>query len=229
MVNFKIPKWLSSYITKQDVSDLASKVAHLERNTSVEIASIIVSKSSATGHVFWILLLSFLSGFYGVNNFLNLSGFWQHVGMVSLETALSAGLSIWCGRLFCIQRWLTMGRDLEYQVRLRAVTEFHNRKINETKGRTGVLIFISFMEHRVVILGDQSISHHLPQEIWTEVVNNLVAELKRKNLARGLEKAVERISELVTPIFPAHNTNPNELTNYLIIEGIESTHPSRRT
>lgn len=212
------PKWLSCYINKSEVESLAKKVGELEKGTSVEIVTMVVEKSSVKRHVFWFLVIASYSILYAAQR----EFFWD----LSFQLATSMGLLVvsvlaaWgLNRLFphFFTRLFTDDRDLETQVLQRAQVEFHNKNLSATSGHTGVLIFISILERCVVVLADKHVSEKLPKETWKQVVQNLSSDLKRRDLAKGLIRAVEDVSKLVTPLFPAHNDNPNELTDHLII------------
>jgi putative membrane protein len=47
-----------------------------------------------------------------------------------------------------------------------AVQEFHRYGLRETKSRTGVLIFVSLFERRVVVLGDEGIHLKAGDDLW---------------------------------------------------------------
>jgi putative membrane protein len=216
---------MKNYINSAEIEELASKVREREKATSVEIVTMVVKKSAATRHVFWLLVLIALSVFIELNVYLfpELT-YPQQLAFFALEVFVSFGIGT-LSRFFYFQRLFTSDRDLQKQVASRAQVEFYNNKLNETAGRTGILIFVSLMERRVMVLADKSITDKLPKETWTEVVDNLIADLRTKRLSKGLEKAVEHISKLVSPLFPAQDSNPNELSDYIIIEGASSEEP----
>ncbi len=226
--DFCLPSWVMRFISHDEVQALAKRVSELEKDTSVEIVTMVVGKSSATRHVVWILLLIFLCAFFEINVYLfpQLTQL-QEVGVFALEMLMSFSLSHLFSRMHFFQRLLTHDKDLQEQVAKRAQVEFHGQNLTATEGRTGVLIFISLMEHRVMILADKSIVEKLPKETWTNAVNELIAYLRKGQLAEGITKAVEHVSKLVTPIFPAQDSNPNELTDYVIIEGATSEFPDK--
>ncbi len=224
MVNQKLPHWICNYITRAEIENLAKDIARLEEKTSVEIVTMTVQRSTAIGHVPWLLgLFLFVTILEVHGSFLALLPIEYQLPLHIVEVVVSLLLGYALTKISpTLQRMFTTDTDMAQQVNLRAQVEFHNNKLSDTSGRTGILIFVSFMEHRVVVLADKSVSDKFAANTWDEVVTNLILDLKQKQLARGLTKAVEHVSKLVTPQFPVQTNDSNELTNHLIIEGVDS-------
>ena len=53
----------------------------------------------------------------------------------------------------------------------KAVEQFLAQNLHTTKGRTGVLIYVSFAEHYAEVIADDGIYKKVPQETWNGVVN----------------------------------------------------------
>ena len=117
-----------------------------------------------------------------------------------------------------IQRSLVSPEDRQLQVDQRSQVEFYQAKLNETDGSSGILIFISMMEHRVVVLADKAISAKLPPETWDGLVNTTLGSLRNKDLATGLCQAIEICGNLLTPHLPIQADDKNELQDHLIIK-----------
>jgi putative membrane protein len=101
---------------------------------------------------------------------------------------------------------------------MRAEIEFYELGLSETEARTGVLLFVSLMEHRAVVLADQGIAEKLDSEIWNGVVDQMVAGVKRADFAGGMCAGIERCGALLAPHFPAAAENANELRDHLVIK-----------
>ena len=61
----------------------------------------------------------------------------------------------------------------------KAVEQFLAQNLHTTKGRTGVLIYVSFAEHYAEVIADDGIYKKVPQETWNGVVNTLTRHLGR--------------------------------------------------
>ncbi|HOL81286.1 MAG TPA: TPM domain-containing protein [Ignavibacteriales bacterium] len=102
-----------------------------------------------------------------------------------------------------------------YQI---AVKEFYKNKLHLTKDRTGVLLLILLKEHEVTILGDAGINSKIEPNFWDNVINDIIPFFKENNLAEGIIKALEDISEPLITYFPIQENDQNELSNDIIIK-----------
>ena len=102
--------------------------------------------------------------------------------------------------------------------RTRAQLEFYGSKIHQTTGDTGVLLLVSLMEHRAVVLADESISDKVPNETWDEVIKIMIDGIKKGHVGLGLAAAIEHCGEILTEQFPIAEDDVNELQDHLIIK-----------
>lgn len=114
-------------------------------------------------------------------------------------------------------RWFAADEDLDGQVHYRAFQEFHKAGLTATAGKTGVLLFVSLDEHRVVVLADKAISERLPPETWQGVVATIVNGIRLGQLAKGLCQAIDECSAVLHPHFPRALDDHNELKDSLIL------------
>ena len=111
---------------------------------------------------------------------------------------------------------LTPGRTKTRRVHRRAVELFRAGCELKTRGRTGVLLYLSVAEHRAEIVADKAIADHVEPEAWGEAMAALVDEVKAGRPGEGMAKAVERIGAVLARILPKTLDNPNELPDRLI-------------
>jgi putative membrane protein len=103
----------------------------------------------------------------------------------------------------------------------RAVEEFLAQNLHTTKGRTGILIYVSFAEHFAELIADHAIDKKVSQETWDEIVCELTGHLSRGELAKGLIVAVDVCGKLLVKHFPPGSEDPNELPNHLIVRDVQ--------
>ena len=99
----------------------------------------------------------------------------------------------------------------------RAMRYFTESGVYETAEHSGILIFVSYMEHQVRIVADAGISAKISQDMW-----NLIADEMAENIGKGQVKAafttaIKKCGELLADNFPPHEENPNELPDGLVI------------
>jgi putative membrane protein len=112
---------------------------------------------------------------------------------------------------------LTPGRTKSRRVRRRAVELFRATCELKTRGRTGVLIYLSLEEHRAEIVADQAIAGQVEPETWGEAMAVLVDEVKQGRPGAGMTLAVEKVGAVLQRILPAKHDNPDELPNRVIL------------
>lgn len=215
-----IPTWAKTALGDHEIGVIEEAIAAAESTTSGEIVPVLVRRSSTVGHVpVMSFLLLFLFALL-VNTPELAAAQWGGSPLMWLAAcwflATAAGMAL--ARFDVVQRLLTPKLDEMSQVDLRAQVEFYELGIENTKARTGILLFVSLMEHRAVVLADHGIAEKLEPEVWTEVVDLMVAGVKGKNLSSGMVKAVERCGELMAPHFPIQPGDENELRNHLVIK-----------
>ena len=205
------PSWLKSFLSEEDLIKIKSSVADAEKRTQAEIVPMIVRSSVTKGflpfHIFLILNLFILIFFRDGSDVL----------FYSLIVA-SFPISIFLAGWPFLQRALIPKSDQESDVFHRAHFEFHQKKVGETFGSTGVLIFVSLNEHRAVILSDKGVAAEIDNERWAEAVQLLIAGIKNKKTGEGFCNAITHCANLLEKLSPAEKSNPNEISNRLLIE-----------
>lgn len=212
-------KWIDRHLSQSQIDQISEIVAEAEKKTVGEIVPVIVSKSSAVGHVKWILTAFMTVVFIILENFY-LHNHWDAKSTWAPPFAflLFYFVSIYLAKIAWFQRVLTPNEDEIAQVHARAELEFYRSQVKKTSRGTGILIFVSVMERRVVVLADEGIAVHYPPETWDEVVKMMVSEFKQGQVFSGFEKAIRRCGEILNSKLPATHHDSNELANALIIK-----------
>lgn len=97
-----------------------------------------------------------------------------------------------------------------------ALEQFVVRGIARTKGRTGVLIFVSLAEHYARIIADEGIAHKVHQMEWQAAVDALTAHMRDGRIAAGFVAAVARCGAVLAAHAPP-NGSANELPDRLYV------------
>jgi putative membrane protein len=98
-----------------------------------------------------------------------------------------------------------------------AMEQFLLRGIGRTRGRTGVLIFVSLAERYARIVADQAIAAHVPQSEWQAAVDALVGHMRQDRIADGFVAAIERCGAVLASHFPAAAGKRNELPDRIYL------------
>lgn len=100
----------------------------------------------------------------------------------------------------------------------RAVEVFNKLRMFETKQRNGVLIYLSFSDRKLAIIGDQGINNVVPNDFWESTKNELIFRFKRNEFAQGIMDAVTEAGKQLKQYFPIQSDDKNELSNEITIE-----------
>lgn len=87
--------------------------------------------------------------------------------------------------------------EMDYATRQRAEVSFLREEVFNTRQRTGIMIFISFFEHEVIVMADTGISKVVDQNVWDEVVLKIIENVKKRHMVAGIEAAIQRCGELL--------------------------------
>jgi putative membrane protein len=97
-----------------------------------------------------------------------------------------------------------------------AKQQFLAQGLHHTQAETGVLIFVSEAEHYVEILADRGINNLVPDDAWSNIVDDLLGQIKAGNTEAGLIGAISACGALLADKVPATH-DQDELPNHLVI------------
>jgi len=117
----------------------------------------------------------------------------------------------------CFKRY-TAWADRKLTSRELAIKEFHKLGMQNTKDKTGVLIFVLFKDRKFEVVADKGINDKISEEKWTVITNHLINEFKSGNYKAGIIKSLEEIKEVLAKEFPRKDDDTNELSNDIVIE-----------
>jgi len=220
------------YISEEDRDLVTAAVAKAERESDGEIVTIVAGRSDAyhdVGLHYAVLAMLLVPT----------AGALIPQGWVDWSTGLLFGwnatlsfrllmvlMFVKMTVLFLIVRYalaymplrmkLTPGRTKSRRVHRRAVELFRASCELKTRGRTGVLLYLSLAERRAEIVADKAIADQVTPEVWGEAMAVLVDEVKAGRPGRGMALAVEKIGAVLAALLPPKQDNPDELPNRLI-------------
>lgn len=103
------------------------------------------------------------------------------------------------------------------EMRRTAGEAFHRFRVHRTAEGTGVLIYVSLLEHLVWVVGDEKVGEAIPDAVWQPVKDAIVEGFKRGRPAAGLREAITMAGDRLAEPFPLtpDQPNANRLTNEL--------------
>ncbi len=125
---------------------------------------------------------------------------------------------------FCLTRWLPdltwvfiPRQRAEAVCQEQAFQEFYRLGMQKTEAATGVLIFVSLLEHQVVVLGDEGIDAAVSSETWDQVAEAALKQLAKGDVAGGMVAAVQAVGAVLQEHVPWEQGDRNELPDRLIV------------
>ena len=111
---------------------------------------------------------------------------------------------------------LTPGALKTRRVRARAIAHFRAACEGRTRGRTGILIYLSLLERRAEIVADEAIASKVSGDAWGEAMAAMVDEVRAGRIGRGMALAVEKVGAVLCEHLPRSSGDTNELPDRLI-------------
>lgn len=197
---------------KQQISNLVGKA---ERETSGEIAVMVVDGSDSYREA-EILGALLLSAFIALVAAVSL----HHV---TIWSYIPAVMVFWFPALYLMRgiprfKLAFAGKKrLEEAVRERAVRAFFEKKLYRTRDETGILVFISILEHKVWILGDRGINQRIDPQFWQTLAGELAGSIRGDHAFDGLCTVIEKLGRVLEEHFPRGAADTNELPDEVIV------------
>jgi len=132
--------------------------------------------------------------------------------LVGLQLGVFAAGAWLFGRAALLRR-LVPAEMAAQRVARAAVLAFHEAGLVETRDRTGILIYVSLLEHRVVVLADRGIDARVEPGAWDAVVARVIAGIVERRAEEGLAEGIRLCGELLAAKFPPRPDDVNELAN----------------
>lgn len=198
-------------MTAQDRDRILKAVEKAETQTSAQIVPFLVGRSDAYPGAAW--RLAFVVGVlicYGSHWLAPEIAF--HIHLFALIAGVVLGLLAF--RLQFVARLALRSAEIDEEVQQRALQAFVAEGLGGGALR-GVLLFVSLLEHRVVVMPDRALLAKLGQGPFDALVASMVAQLKKGTIAMAFEEAVAACGTLLGPHFPKEAENISALSNQL--------------
>ncbi|HMK37744.1 MAG TPA: hypothetical protein VK569_00295 [Bacteroidota bacterium] len=186
---------------QEEQEKIASAVRQAEKITSGEIVPYVVPQSDHYESAEWRAgVLGGLAAFVAMTFLRSSPGDWAGfdplgIGAVTLLGGLAAMLAV---RFIPALKRLCAGSHLmTRRVEQRAAEAFVSEEVFATHNRTGILIFLSIMERRVLVVGDSGIHARVRQDDWQEIIGFMVGAIRAGKPADGLVEAIGRCGALL--------------------------------
>ncbi|MCF8240613.1 MAG: TPM domain-containing protein [Melioribacteraceae bacterium] len=103
-------------------------------------------------------------------------------------------------------------------IRELAEAEFYKLNMQNTRDKTGIIIYVLLKERAFYILADSGINEQVSQDTWDEVRNEMQSKFKDGHFSEGIILGIERVGNILSKYFPIKPDDVNELSNRVVLD-----------
>jgi putative membrane protein len=214
---------MKHYLSEQEQQTLDRRVADTEKRAGVQIVLAVVGRSDSYPELPWkaFALAASVAGVLAV-----LADAWTaawHTPSAVLCAVAAALIAGAAAALLAVAApaWARLFLDrqrAEAEARQYAESLFLSRELFATKGRTGILLFVTLFEHEVVVVPDTGLRQRLGNEVLQRIIGSMTPHLKERKIALALESGLSGLEEALAGSAPA-GSGGNELPDQVVQEG----------
>lgn len=131
-----------------------------------------------------------------------------------IETAIKAVERLTSGQIrVAVARFYFWG-----DVRRAADAAFVRLRMNQTRRRNAVLLFVAPRLRRFAVIGDAGIHDRVSDTFWRQISEMLQTEFRRGDLTAGIERTIGAIGDRLAEHFPPDPIGENELSDQVDLE-----------
>ena len=183
-------------------------VQEAERGTSAELIVVVAARSGsyldvagASGGV--AALLALLVALFAPIAF--------HPVAIAIEIPLVFAVATWlANRSPGLLRAVVPAARARRHVDRAAASHFLDEAVHGTRGRTGLLIYLSLLEQRVALVPDLGLAARVPPTPWTGIRFGATGDPSRARTQEDLVRGIAEIGSILRARVPADDPDVNE-------------------
>jgi len=98
----------------------------------------------------------------------------------------------------------------------RAKEIFFSLKMEQTKDRNAILLYMAMDDHQLALFADEGIYQRLGTQFWTDEVKKIIAHFTKDDYTGGVCRVVGDVGEALKKEFPYESSDKNELPDEII-------------
>ncbi|MEN8193974.1 MAG: TPM domain-containing protein [Bacteroidota bacterium] len=98
-----------------------------------------------------------------------------------------------------------------------AEEEFHSLGMDNTRDKTGILIYILLASRQFYIIADSGIDSLVQQKTWDGIRDEMQSELKLGHFLEGIISTIDKVGKILSEFFPIKSDDTNELSNKVVL------------
>ena len=198
---------------EEDRRRITTAIRDVERQTSGELVTV-VARASDGYAAFPLLAAAFLALLAPAVVWIAAPDL-DHLDVYAIQLAIFIGIAapaLWRPLRMRLVPLAVKRRQAERLAR----EQSHALGLDQTRGRTGILLFVSVAERYVEILADRGIDEKVRPGTWKEIVAAFTRQVRDRKIADGFVGALTACGTLLISHFPRAADDQNELPDVLI-------------
>lgn len=202
-------------LTEAELEQIHEAIRKAELKTVGEILPVVVERSDPHPGAAWMAaLVCLIGGTALLGSFLP----WGHPGwLTTCQFGLGAIGFLAARSLPDFKRRFISGERCSLVAAEQAFQEFYGNGLHKTEAATGVLLFVSLLEHRVIVMADEGINALVEPSDWEHTDAAILEGVGAGDLVGGLIRGIEQSSALLEKHFPWTEGDRNEIPDRVII------------
>lgn len=202
------------YLSEASKQALTAAVENIERHSSAEA---VIAVRASSGSLLHTDLLAGCLGAALTLAFLLFSPYTFSLEAILFDTVLFGALSaLLSSRWPTLRFWLTPRTLAEESVQRAARAEFFDSHIADTRGRTGILVYVSQTERCAEVLADSGVRNAVDLAAWDACVLRIQRAVAEAQDGLTLARSVGELSELLAKCLPRQADDVDELSNLVL-------------
>jgi putative membrane protein len=195
-----VPSTIESVFSERDRDAIREATRAAEADTSAELVVYVTERSDEYAEATWRLvgLGAALGASFGAIAVAWFGGWgtpddlWMLIGV-----ELGVFLGLVASLVEPVRRRVIADRTIAKRTEARAAEAFVEEQVFATERRSGILLFVSLFEHRVIVLADAGIDQKVDAEAWNRITDGLAAGIRAGAPTKALVEAVGKCAELL--------------------------------
>ncbi len=201
-------------VSEGELDSVKNRIAEVEKSTTGEVMVVLLERSDRHPAAHWLAALSML--FVGSVLLWVWLPWGNPVALLCIQAGLAALGYILTRALPDLHNRFISAPRAQEMAEEQAIQEFHQLELRETKGRTGVLLMVSLLEHRVVVLADDGIDSKVADGTWDQVQQSILTHVRSGHMGQGLLEGVGAAGAILIEHFPG-GVDAEDLPNIVIV------------
>ncbi|HVY06442.1 MAG TPA: hypothetical protein VHB46_10750 [Burkholderiales bacterium] len=209
------------HLTEQERHSIASRAAALERRTGTQLVAAVAGKSDSYPEAPWKAFALGAAAAAALSVLFQLeAGDWNggYAGIAHVLVILSGGVIAALGTVLLspVARLFTDATRREIEVRQHAQALFYRHRLDRTRGRVGVLLFVSRFERRVELIADAGFDGRVDASAWAQVTDRTAFVLRHAGTAAAMRAGMDALEALLLQSGIAGDPSGNELPDEVL-------------